>query len=374
MNIAPLKLGERTLWPPVVLAPMAGVTDAPYRVICEQQGAPLCVSEMITANALTQKNEKTMRMILPHPAQSTHSLQLYGTHPRTLSEAVKIAADHSNVDHIDLNFGCPVPKVTRVGGGAALPFKRKFFAEMVTAAVKAAEPYRIPITVKMRLGIDMDHLTFLDAGRAAQDAGVAWVALHARTAEDLYGETVRWGSIAELVTALDIPVLGNGEIWGPYDAQLMVEQTGCAGVVIGRGCLGRPWLFGQLNQLFNAQEIAEPPCLGEVSHTALAHAALVWEWHGPAMFQGFRKHLVWYLKGFPLGGQNRARAAQVTTVDDVVALLGDLDPTLTLVDSARFARRGHTTGPRRVALPEHWLDDPDEEELVVADTNASSGG
>ncbi|MPS76172.1 MAG: tRNA dihydrouridine synthase DusB, partial [Microbacterium sp.] len=259
-----LRIGPITVDVPVVLAPMAGITNTAFRRLCREYGAGLYVSEMITSRALVERNETTMRLIRHHESETPRSIQLYGVDPKTIAEAVRIIVAEDHADHIDLNFGCPVPKVTRKGGGAALPWKSKLFADIVDQAVKAAGD--IPLTVKMRKGIDRDHLTFLDAGRAAEDAGAAAVALHARTASEFYSGHADWNAIGELKQAVtSIPVLGNGDIWSADDAVRMMAETDCDGVVVGRGCLGRPWLFGELANAFGGEGKTVDATLGFVS-------------------------------------------------------------------------------------------------------------
>ena len=253
----PLTLGSIVVDPPVVLAPMAGVTNAPFRRLCRRYGGGLYVSEMVTARALIEGNAKTARMVTFAPDEVPRSLQLYGTDPSVLGEAVRRLVAEDRVDHLDLNFGCPAPKVTRRGGGAALPVKRRLLAAIVRACVAAASPYGVPVTMKFRMGVRDDLLTFLDAGRIGADEGVAALALHARTAEQLYAGRARWAAIGELKAAQpDLPVLGNGDIWEAADAVEMVAETGCDGVVVGRGCLGRPWLFADLAAVFAGKEPA----------------------------------------------------------------------------------------------------------------------
>src|SRR6186713_2259039 len=200
---------------------------------------------MITARGLVEGDKTTRAMISFDADESPRSLQLYGTDADSIAGAVLLVVRENLADHIDLNFGCPVPKVTRKGGGAALPWKRELFRDIVTGAVRAAGD--VPLTIKMRKGIDADHLTYLEAGRIAEGAGVAAVALHARTAAEFYSGQADWSAIAKLKeTVTSVPVLGNGDIWSAEDAVRMMAETGCDGVVVGRGCLGRPWLFGDL--------------------------------------------------------------------------------------------------------------------------------
>jgi nifR3 family TIM-barrel protein len=273
-------LGPYRVAPPVVLAPMAGITNVAFRQLCREQGAGVYVCEMVTARALVERNPKTLRMVAFDRTERPRSLQLYGVDPATMRKAVEMIIDEDLADHIDMNYGCPAPKVTRKGGGAALPWRRRLFERIVRSAVEAAAPSGIPVTVKMRRGIDDDHLTYLEAGRIAEDCGVAAVALHARTAAQRYSGRADWASIAALKQALSVPVLGNGDIWEADDALRMVAETGCDGVVVGRGCLGRPWLFADLAAAFTGRSDRTLPSLGEVATTMRRHAELLSSWLG----------------------------------------------------------------------------------------------
>ncbi|HLU27674.1 MAG TPA: tRNA dihydrouridine synthase DusB [Glycomyces sp.] len=382
--------------PPVVLAPMAGITNLPFRKLCREQGAGVYVCEMITTAALVERNPKTMRLIEFDSEEETRSLQLYGVDPEGMRRAVEMVVAEGLADHIDLNFGCPVPKVTRRGGGSALPWKRELFRRIVTAAVDAAAPAGIPVTVKMRKGIDDEHLTYLDAGRIAEDAGVAWVALHGRTAAERYSGTADWEAIAALKEALDVPVLGNGDVWEADDALRMVEQTGCDGVVVGRGCLGRPWLFGDLEAAFRNRSAAPGegrverrlPRLGEVAAIMARHASLLVEWIAnaetyearrniPAEEHGckeFRKHVAWYLKGFPVGGELRRSLSMVSSLAELDDLLGKLDAEAPFPESTIGKPRGRTNSPGKVTLPEGWLDDREDVTVPEGAELDTSGG
>jgi nifR3 family TIM-barrel protein len=373
MTTAPgLRIGPIEVDPPVVLAPMAGVTDAPYRGLCAQYGAGLYVSEMITARALVERNVRTLSMLRFDGSEATRSVQLYGTDPRTLGEAVRFLVGDNGVDHIDMNFGCPVPKVTRKGGGSALPVRRALLRAIVRAAVAAAGP--VPVTVKFRLGVHDGLLTHLETGRIAEAEGAAAVALHARTAEQLYSGSARWDAIAELkATVTSIPVLGNGDIWEARDAIEMVAATGCDGVVVGRGCLGRPWMFRDLADAFAGRPVQPPPPLGVVAQVMRDHARRLAEWKGePEGMKAFRKHASWYLTGYPAGGYLRKQAALVSSLAELDAVLDQLDPTAMIAPNALRAARGHTNGPRPVHLPEGWLDlvddptPPEGAELLVS--------
>ncbi|GAA2291370.1 tRNA dihydrouridine synthase DusB [Glycomyces scopariae] len=383
-----LSLAGRPVSPPVVLAPMAGITNLPFRKLCREQGAGIYVCEMITTVALTERNPKTMRLIEFDPEEETRSLQLYGVDPEGVRKAVRMVVEEDLADHVDLNFGCPVPKVTRRGGGSALPWKRRLFREIVTAAVDTAAERGIPVTVKMRKGIDDDHLTYLEAGEIAQDAGVAWVALHGRTAAERYSGTADWEAIARLKERLDVPVLGNGDVWEADDALRMAAETACDGVVVGRGCLGRPWLFGDLEAAFSGREARLMPSLGEVAKVMLRHAQLLVEWiAGAESYEArrnidaeehgcreFRKHVAWYLKGFPVGGELRRSLAMVSTLNELEDLLGRLDAAAPFPESTIGKPRGRTNSPGKVSLPDGWLDDRDDRTVPVGAEIDSSGG
>jgi nifR3 family TIM-barrel protein len=366
----PLRIGPIELSTPVVLAPMAGVTNAPYRTLCRRHGRGLYVSEMVGARGLVEGDRTSHLKASFAPDEPVRSIQLYATAAEDVARAVRLLVDptmtvetHSRydpetrpVDHIDLNFGCPAPKVTRHGGGAALPWRTDLYAGIVAAAVGAAG--EVPITVKIRKGIDDHHLTYLETGRIAQELGVAAVALHGRTAEERYGPPADREAISRLVDALEIPVLGNGDIWEASDALAMVAQTGCAGVVVGRGCLGRPWLFRDLEAAFAGRPVPAPPDLGQVSDLIVEHAGLLIEHVGEVIgLRELRKHTGWYLQGFPVGGALRRALNQVTSFEHLRELLGRVDRTQPFDEAVRRQPRGHTDPPKRVILPEGWLDD-----------------
>ncbi|MFT7836208.1 tRNA dihydrouridine synthase DusB [Saccharothrix sp. BKS2] len=373
----PLRIGPYQVDPAVVLAPMAGITNVAFRQLCREFGSPssLYVCEMITARAVVERDSKTMQMITFGEGERPRSMQLYGVDPRSMSEAAKIIVAEDRADHIDMNFGCPVPKVTRKGGGAALPYKRQLFRQIVRAAVRAAEPAGVPVTVKFRIGIDEDHLTYLDAGRIAEDEGARAVALHARTAAQRYSGRADWSAIARLKEAVtSVPVLGNGDIFSAHDALRMVAETGCDGVVVGRGCLGRPWLFGELQAAFRGEPIPPGPRLGEVGGILRRHGRLLADFLGEDKgVRDLRKHMAWYLKGFPVGAELRRSLAMVSTLTELDDLVGRLDPTLGFPDSADEPR-GRQGSPARVVLPEGWLDDPEDATVPVGADELHSGG
>ncbi|CAB4564900.1 MAG: tRNA dihydrouridine synthase DusB [Actinobacteria bacterium] len=383
-----LSYGNIAIDVPVVLAPMAGITNTAYRILCQGFGGGLYVSEMVTSRALVERTEESMRLIGHHESEKVRSVQLYGVDPKTIADAVTMLVSEDRADHIDLNFGCPVPKVTRKGGGAALPWKQDLFQAIVQNAVKAAG--EIPVTVKMRKGIDANHLTFLESGKAARDAGVAAVALHGRTAADYYSGKADWDAIAELRAALpDVQVLGNGDIWSAQDAVNMMKQTGVDGVVVGRGCLGRPWLFADLENAFrsylenpnaNINYSQVQPNLGEVADTFKKHAELLVEFFGDELraCRDIRKHVAWYFKGYPVGGSLRAALASVETLTHMDELLGTLDRGMPYPGDEAEGPRGRAGGMKSCALPEHWLDsrelgDSARASLLEAELSVSGG-
>ena len=370
-----LRVGPFEVDPPVVLAPMAGITNVAFRRLCRQYGAGLYVCEMVTARALVERDATTLHMITFDPDEYPRSMQLYGVDPETMGQAVKMIVDENLADHIDMNFGCPVPKVTRKGGGAALPYKRRLFGEIVKAAVKAAEPAGIPVTVKFRIGINDENLTYLDAGRIAEAEGAKSVALHARTAAQRYSGQADWSAIARLKEAVtSIPVLGNGDIFSAQDALRMVDETGCDGVVVGRGCLGRPWLFRDLQAAFAGLPIPEGPNLGQVAQVLRTHAELLTEHHDEDKgVRDLRKHMAWYLRGFPVGGDLRRSFAMVSSLAELDDLIGQLDHDA-LFPSDAEGPRGRQGSPAKVVLPEGWLDDPEDATVPAGADVMHSGG
>jgi len=379
--LPPLQIGRHTIASPVVLAPMAGITNRAFRRLCRQYGdagpdrsgatgaTSLYVSEMITSRALVERTPMSMRLIEHDPDESPRSIQLYGVDPATVGAAVRLLVSEDRADHIDLNFGCPVPKVTRKGGGAALPWKTDLFRAIVREAVKEAAPYDVPVTVKMRKGIDSDHLTFLEAGRIAEGEGVAAVALHARTASEAYSGRADWLAIKALKQVVrSIPVLGNGDIWSADDALAMVALTGCDGVVVGRGCLGRPWLFADLASAFAGATERIQPTLGQVALTLRRHTEYLAEFHGSEAkgCRDIRKHIAWYLKGFPAGPDVRRRLALVDSMASLDDLIDTLDLDQPWPGEPAEGQRGRAGSPHRVALPDGWLDSQELNEALAA--------
>jgi nifR3 family TIM-barrel protein len=379
--------------PVIELAPMAGVTNRAFRRVCREAsaqirsdagqpttGAAIYVAEMTTSQALVRRNLATLELIEFDADESPRSIQLYGVDPDLVGQAVKLVVDEDRADHIDLNFGCPVPKVTRKGGGSALPWKKDLFADIVKSAVRNAQG-KVPVTVKMRVGVDDEHITYLDAGKTAADAGVTWVALHGRTAAQYYGGKANWETIARLVEHIpNTPVLGNGDIWCADDAQEMLRQTGARGVVIGRGCLGRPWLFGQIAAGFAGLEVPAEPMADQVLGWLERHARLLVEKHGEEFLgaREMRKHMAWYLKGLVVGSSVRTQLAMISSLSELTELLAQIDTDQRVGADIANAPRGRTTPDKKVSLPDGWLDSPyvtdaQRAEVQAAEINVSGG-
>jgi nifR3 family TIM-barrel protein len=356
--------------PVIELAPMAGVTNRAFRRVCREASTEIrnaagqvdndntiYVAEMTTSQALLLRHPETLDLVTFDGDEKVRSAQLYGVDPDIVGAAVRMLVDEDMADHVDLNFGCPVPKVTRKGGGSALPWKRDLFSSIVNSAVSNAQG-KVPVTVKMRIGIDQDHITYLDAGRIASQAGITWVALHGRTAAQYYGGKADWDAIARLVGHIpNTPVLGNGDIWSAQDAQRMLDQTGARGVVIGRGCLGRPWLFGQIRASFAGEPVPAEPKAGVILDLMRRHAQLLVEMHGDEFrgCQEMRKHMAWYLKGVIAGSETRGALSLISSLEQLESLLSKIDPDQILDEELAQLPRGRTTPDRKVNLPDGWL-------------------
>ena len=321
---APLRLGPSLrVWPPVVLAPMAGVTNYPFRKICYRFGAGLCVSEMVSARGILEGHRGTWRLAHFGASERPRSIQIFGCDPVAMGESARRLRDELGVDHIDINFGCPVAKLTRKGMGAATPEDRENCRAVVRAVVRAADP--VPVTVKVRLGLDEHRLTFLEVGQIAADEGCAWITVHGRTARQMYSGKARWEPIGQLRERLSIPVLGNGDIFRAEDALRRMDETGVDGVAIGRGCLGNPWLFRDLACAFEGREIPGPPPQEEVVAVVREHFHLLREHfreHDRQAILRMRKFGAWYASGFPGAAEFRRRFQRVDSEEDLEEILG----------------------------------------------------
>ncbi|HYN34734.1 MAG TPA: tRNA dihydrouridine synthase DusB [Ilumatobacteraceae bacterium] len=360
-------IGPHELSAPVVLAPMAGVTNAPFRTMCRRFAPGLVyVNEMVMATPVVHPNAKTDRMISFAPDEHPRSLQLYGSDPEIMGRAVAKLCDAGRVDHIDINFGCPAAKVTRRGGGAAVPARPELLRAILRAAVSNASPYGVPVTAKFRMGLFDDWLTHIRTGEVCAEEGVAAIALHARTVQQHYSGEARWDAIGELKQAVgSIPVLGNGDIWEASDAVRMMAETGCDGVVIGRGCLGRPWLFGDLVEALAGRRVPPSRLLGDVCAVMVEHARLLVQHFGENYaMRDFRKHTGWYVSGYPVGPEVRRRFSMVKTLMELEDIVADLDPSAQIVEGGERIKRGHTNGPIKVSLPDGWLDGHRRDELL----------
>ena len=373
-----LQLGGLSVYPPVVLAPMAGVTNAPFRRLCRKFSGDRClyVSEMITARAFVEGHGRTLKLASFGKDEGVRSIQLYGTQAESLEVATRTLVEEWGVHHIDLNFGCPVRKVTAAGGGAAIPARPGLMARLVRAVVGMAG--KVPVTVKFRKGIDDQLSTFLQAGRVAEAEGCVAVALHGRTAAQLYHGDADWDAIGELKSAMEIPVLGNGDVFEARDALRMMRQTGGDGGVGGRGCLGRPWLFGELVEVFAGREPPAPPDLGGVVDVALEHARLLVEFFGEAVgMQQMRKFAGWYTRSFPATRRLQGEMHQVVKLTELQELLGRLPRSVPFPLAGLRVRRGKTGRVQKVSLPPGFLDDRyDDRSLAdpsVADAALSGG-
>ena len=359
-KVASVQLGPITVPVPVMLSPMAGVTNWPFRLLCREYGPDgLYVGEMVTARALVARNPKAFRLCRFAPQEKVRSLQLYGVDPQIMEQATRMVVDAGWADHIDMNFGCPVPKVTRHGGGSALPWKTDLFAELVQRVVAVCSPAGIPVTAKIRVGIDHQHETFMEAAHIAQEEGCAAVTLHARTTAEYYGGHADWDRIAELVQAIDIPVFGNGDIWTAEDALDMFAQTGCAGVAIGRGCQGRPWLFADIAAALAGSPERQEPTLGQVGAIVARHARLLVEFYDGderMAVHDMRKHVAWYLKGFAVGGQVRRDFMACESLEDMDRCIADLDQDMPYPQAVAGKPRGRVRYAKKVRLPYGWLD------------------
>ena len=316
MNIGNVKLAN-----PYILAPMAGVTDLPFRLLCKEQGAGLLCMEMISAKALQYKNRNTKALLEIAPEEYPVSLQLFGSDPQIISEQAK-AIEELPFQILDINMGCPVPKVVKNGEGSALMKNPKLVYEIVSAIVKAIDK---PVTVKIRKGFDDDHVNAVEIAKIIEEAGAAAVAVHGRTREQYYSGKADWDIIRQVKEAVSIPVIGNGDVTSPQKADELVKQTGCDGIMIARGAQGNPWIFSEMIHWEETGELPPRPDKDEVRKMMLRHARLQLEYKGE--FSGIRemrKHVAWYTKGLKGAARLREKVNAVESLEELENLLTSL--------------------------------------------------
>lgn len=355
MHLKQLKIGCLSIWPPVVLAPMAGVTDYPFRKLCLDNGVGLAISEMVTAHCLLANNRRTQKIATFYDDGYYRSIQLYGSNPTLLGKAVAYLSKNQLVDHIDLNFGCPMKKITAKGQGAALPYQVNLYARIIRAAVEQANG--IPITVKIRMGIDEAHLYYLEAGRIAQEEGVSAVTLHARTAQQLYSGQANWEAIAKLKQALaHIPVLGNGDLYSYQDIVSMHELTQCDGFMIGRGCLGKPWLFSDIKSLLQGDCVPSTIEATRITEYLIKHLSMQIRFVGEAhALKSFRKQIKWYVLDLENGEDIFNCFLSATNFNGFISGMQQLTTEQTLQKSLLSSFKGKQKAKNKVSLPNGFL-------------------
>lgn len=320
-KLRPLKIGSVTLPNNLILAPMAGVTDLPFRLLCSRQGAGMCCMEMVSAKAILYQNKNTESLLEIHPEEGMLSLQLFGSDPKILSEMTKKIEDRPFAV-LDINMGCPVPKVVNNGEGSALMKNPQLVEQIVSAVVKAVDK---PVTVKIRKGFDEAHVNAVEIAKIAEAAGAAAVAVHGRTREQYYAGTADWDIIAKVKEAVSIPVIGNGDVTDGASAAALLEQTGCDGVMVGRAARGNPWIFSQIAAWLEDGTILPRPDIEEVKQTILYHAQLQLTTKGEyTAIREMRKHVSWYTSGYPNSARLRQVVNQTESYEELCALVEEL--------------------------------------------------
>ena len=313
-----MKIGNVNLANPYILAPMAGVTDLPFRLLCKEQGAGLLCMEMISAKALQYKNKNTKALLAIHPDEYPVSLQLFGSDPKIMSEMAKMI-EELPFQILDINMGCPVPKVVRNGEGSALMKNPELVHEIVSAVSKAIKK---PVTVKIRKGFDDDNINAVEIAKIIEDAGGAAVAVHGRTREQYYSGKADWEIIRKVKEAVSIPVIGNGDVDSPQKAKALLEETGCDGVMIGRAAQGNPWIFAQTAEYLEHGTVPKKPELSEVKEMIRRHAGLQMKYKSElTAMREMRKHVAWYTAGYPHSAQLRAAVNEVQSMEELEQLL-----------------------------------------------------
>jgi nifR3 family TIM-barrel protein len=317
MTIEKLKIGNVTLDNNLILAPMAGVTDLPFRILCKEQGAGLICMEMVSAKAIYYNNKNTLQLLEVDEAERPVSLQLFGSDPDCISEMAK-QIEERPFDILDINMGCPVPKVVNNGDGSALMKNPKLAGEIIEKTVRAIQK---PVTVKIRKGFDEEHVNAVEMAKVAESAGAAAVAVHGRTREQYYAGKADWDIIAQVKQAVSIPVIGNGDLLTAEDVIAMKEQTGCDGFMIGRGAQGNPWIFHQILHYFETGELIGKPSLEEMVPLMLRHAKMQIACKGEYIgIREMRKHAAWYTAGYKNSSKLRGRINEVNTYEELEAL------------------------------------------------------
>ena len=318
-----LTIGNVTLDNNIILAPMAGVTDLPFRLLCREQGAGLLCMEMVSAKAIMYRNKNTESLMEIHPDEKPVSLQLFGSDPDIISEMAK-QIEERDFAILDINMGCPVPKVVNNHEGSALMKNPSLVEQIVSKTVKAISK---PVTVKIRKGFDDEHVNAVEIAKAAEAAGASAVAVHGRTREQYYAGKADWDIIAQVKQAVSIPVIGNGDITGAESAKAMLEQTGCDGIMIGRAARGNPWIFREISTFLETGVKADVPTKKEVRDVILRHAALQLEVKGEYIgIREMRKHLSWYTAGYPNSSRLRAKINEMETMEELVASVDSIFP------------------------------------------------
>lgn len=313
-----LRIGNTVLENNVILAPMAGVTDLPFRVLCREQGAGCVVTEMVSAKAVLYNNKNTRELLQIDPAERPAAVQLFGSEPDIMAE-IAARLEEGPYDYIDVNMGCPVPKIVNNGEGSALMKNPERAKEVLTAMVRAVKK---PVTVKFRKGFNDLSVNAVEFAKMAESCGVAAVAVHGRTREQYYSGKADWDIIRQVKEAVRIPVIGNGDIFTPEDAGRMLKETGCDGIMVARGAKGNPWLFGRINHYLDTGEVLPGPSMAEIKAMILRHGRMLVQFKGEGgAMREMRGHMAWYTKGMPHSATLRNEINQVETLERFVELL-----------------------------------------------------
>ena len=318
-TMSPLKIGNVEMQNPLVLAPMAGVTDLPFRVLCKEQGAGLICMEMVSAKAILYKNKNTEDLMTIHPGEHPVSLQLFGSDPEILAQ-IAAQIEERPFDILDFNMGCPVPKVVNNGEGSALMKDPALVRKIVTGMVKAVKK---PVTVKIRKGFNEESANAVEIAKILEDCGVAAIAVHGRTRAQFYSGKADWDIIRQVKEAVSIPVIGNGDVFTPQDAKRLVEETGCDGIMVARGAKGNPWIFKQITHYLETGELLPRPSAEELKAMILRHGQMMMEFKGElAGMREMRKHVAWYTAGYPNSAALRNEINSVATLEELTELIG----------------------------------------------------